>query len=285
MKNSSLEIRYLSVQAIKPYSKNARTHSEQQIDQICASIERFGWTNPILIDEGAQVIAGHGRLAAAKRLGINEVPTIRLSGLSDTERRALVLADNKLSLNAGWDDHLLALELQALQSEGFDLGLTGFDDAEIGKLFASAERPLVDPDSVEDPPAEPVCRLGQVWRLGRHRLVCGDTQDDAVIKASLCGAEPDLIAFDPPFEIDAAWTWCRSAPKLLVFCGYETVPQAFRVGAAYRHCYQFVWDNLQGWWTHNRPLQCHKSAFYFADDPFWDCDAAIMFDEKKRKKN
>src|SRR5580765_4535425 len=152
MKASNIEL--IAVSTLVPYARNTRTHSPEQISQIAASIREFGWTNPILADDTGAVIAGHGRLAAASQLGLAEVPVIRISGLSEAQRRGLAIADNKLALNAGWDDALLALELGELQELNFDLALTGFGEIELGGLFAKQNAGLTDPDDVPEIPAD-----------------------------------------------------------------------------------------------------------------------------------
>jgi len=200
-----LKIEYLDRSAIVPYARNARTHSEEQVNQIAASIREFGFTNPILVDEDNGLIAGHGRLQAAIKLGMDKVPAIRMEGLSEAKKRALVIADNKLALNAGWDLDLLKVELSDLDAAGFDLSLTGFSDLELGALLADKTEGLTDPDDVPNV-ADPVTELGEVWVLGNHRLVCGDcTQADVVDKA-LDGVKPHLMVTDPPYgvEYDAA---------------------------------------------------------------------------------
>ena len=162
----------VKVADVVPYTRNAREHSTDQVKQIVASIREFGFTSPVLVDEDNTLIAGHGRLAAARQLGMTELPAISIEGLSDAQKQALRLADNKLALNASWDDELLRSELMDLRDVGFDLGLTGFGDLELAGLFADANDGLTDPDEVPEPPAEPVTRLGDVWLLGRHRLKC-----------------------------------------------------------------------------------------------------------------
>jgi DNA modification methylase len=196
-----------SVDSLIPYARNARTHSDAQIAQIAASIREFGWTNPILVDEQDGIIAGHGRLLAARKLGMGAVPVIVLSGLSAAQKRALVLADNKLALNAGWDDELLRLELSDLKSDGFDLDLIGFSTDEITALLAERTDGLTDPDDAPEPEAEAVSALGDVWVLGRHRLICGDSTDAAVVDKVLAGVKPHLMVTDPPYgvEYDPAW--------------------------------------------------------------------------------
>ncbi len=190
-----------------PYARNARTHSEAQVAQIAASIREFGFTNPILIDADRGVIAGHGRLLAARKLGMAEVPTLELSHLTPAQRRAYVLADNKLALNAGWDEDLLRIELGELQADGFDLALTGFDLDEITGYLADPTTGLTDPDDTPAAPEVPVSRVGDVWLMGRHRLVCGDSTDQELVGRALNGVSPHLMVTDPPYgvEYDPAW--------------------------------------------------------------------------------
>ena len=175
--------------------------------QIAASIREFGFTNPILVDGERGVIAGHGRLMAARQLGMTEVPTLELAHLTPTQRRAHVLADNKLALNAGWDLDLLRLELADLQLGGFDLSLTGFGDDEIAGFLVDKNGGLTDPDDIPPVPAEPVSQLGDVWILGRHRIVCGDSTDAATVERVLVGVRPHLMVTDPPYGVnyDPAW--------------------------------------------------------------------------------
>ncbi len=195
-----------SVNDLKPYARNARTHCKKQLKQIAASIERFGFTNPVLVSDDLEIIAGHGRVEAAKLLGLKTVPTIALSHLNATERRAYVLADNKLALNAGWDRDVLAIELQGLIDLDFDVELTGFGIAEIDFIIDDAKS--ADPDQSDEPedkipvvtgPA--VTRKGDVWQLGRHRLVCGDARS-ATDMATLMGNErADMVFTDPPYNV------------------------------------------------------------------------------------
>jgi len=194
------------VEALTPYPRNARTHSRKQIRQIAASIERFGFVNPVLVSDDGQIIAGHGRVAAARQLGIRTVPTLALSHLSDSERRAYIIADNKLALNAGWDQELLAIDLQGLIDLQFDVELTGFSLAEIDfTLDAAAKAKPEGKDLPEDAvPAlgtVPVTQFGDLWQLGQHKLVCGDAQEGEVFR-SLLGNEPvDLVFTDPPYNV------------------------------------------------------------------------------------
>ena len=190
----------LPICQIREYPSNARTHSAAQVAQIAASVREWGWTNPLIVDEADMLIAGHGRLAAAQQLGMAEVPAIVIEGLSDAQKRALRLADNKLALNAGWDDGLLRTELEALRTDAFDLALTGFGEDELASLFADRTDGLTDPDAVPEPPAEPITRTGDVWLLGRHRLVCGDCREATIADAAQAD-RCDLLLSDPPYGI------------------------------------------------------------------------------------
>jgi len=184
------------------YPRNARTHSLQQIDQIAASIREFGWTNPILAGPDNILIAGHARLLAAKQLGMTEVPVIVLAHLTEAQRRALVIADNQLALNAGWDEESLRAELAALQLEDFDVSLIGFEDEELARLLAAEDADgLADEDAVPEPPDNPVTVLGDVWVCGRHRVLCGDATSMGAIEKILGGGLADMVFCDPPYSV------------------------------------------------------------------------------------
>lgn len=171
-----LKVEYRKTSDLIPYARNARTHSEEQVTRLASSIKEFGRTNPILVDGENGVIAGHGRLAAAKKLGIEAVPTIELSGLTQAQKRAYILADNRMALDAGWDDELLSIELSELKGMDFDLSLTGFSDEEMGDLLGDGSAATEDDDAeVPEPPVEPVTKPSDVWIMGNHRLVCGDS--------------------------------------------------------------------------------------------------------------
>ena len=193
--------------ALKPYANNARTHSDEQINQIIASITEFGFTNPLLVDEEYSIIAGHGRLAAATKMGMAKLPCVVVSGLTEAQRKALVLADNKIALNSGWDTALLKIELGSLADAGFDLSLTGFGELELNDLLIDKTEGLTDPDDAPDLLAEAVTVLGDVWLLGNHRLVCGDCTTVEAVDKALNGVKPHLMVTDPPYGVnyDASW--------------------------------------------------------------------------------
>lgn len=191
----------ISINTLKPYPKNARTHSDEQLAQIQASITEFGFTNPILIDEHHQIIAGHGRLDAAKALNFTKVPVIVLEGLTENQKKAYVIADNKLALNAGWDDDLLKSELSELLDNDFDLSLTGFSDEELdGLLSLSVNEGLTDADAVPDVENNPKTEPGDIWLLGDHRLMCGDSTDTESIQALMAGKKADFCFTSPPYN-------------------------------------------------------------------------------------
>ena len=208
------EISLRQVAALVPYARNSRTHSDAQVAQIAASIREFGWTNPVLIDGADGIIAGHGRLLAARKLGLTEVPCIVLDHLSETQKRALIIADNKLALNAGWDSEMLGLELQELAAEDFDMGLVGFTDDELAALIAEKTEGLTDPDETPEPPADPVSVLGDVWVLGKHRIVCGDSTDADTVAKCLNGVTPHLMVTDPPYGVEYDADWRNKAMRI-----------------------------------------------------------------------
>jgi len=197
-----LTVKYRPVSELVPYVRNARTHSDEQVAQLAGSIKEFGWTNPILVDNDGGIIAGHGRLLAAQRLKMDEVPTIQIGGLSGAQRRALVLADNKLALNAGWDIDLLKVELSDLNEQGFDIALTGFSVDEISKLLAPAGTDgLTDQDDTPEVPVNPVSKLGDVWVCGPHRVMCGSSLEQTAVDKLCAGQAVDMLLTDPPYNV------------------------------------------------------------------------------------
>lgn len=186
---------------LTPYARNSRTHSDEQVSQIAASINEWGFTNPVLIDPKGEIIAGHGRVLAAQRLGLEEVPTITAQGWTDAQKKAYVIADNKLALNAGWDDEMLKIEFSDLKDLDFDTTLTGFSMDELNDLFPEPETVgLTDEDEVPEAPEQPVTVEGDVWLLGRHRLMCGDSTSIDAVQELLSGDVIDCVLTDPPYN-------------------------------------------------------------------------------------
>jgi DNA modification methylase len=205
---TGLKIINRPIASLIPYVRNPRTHSDEQVAVIAASIREFGWTNPVLIDGEKGIIAGHGRVLAARKLGLKEVPCIELKHLTEAQRRAYVIADNQTALRAGWDDELLRLEVADLQGLDFDLSLLGFETDALDALLAPAgTQGLTDPDEVPDPPVNPVSRTGDLWVLGRHRLLCGDSTVADDVARVLGDVRPHLMVTDPPYGVSYDATW------------------------------------------------------------------------------
>lgn len=204
----NLEIQQFPVEHLIPYARNARTHSDAQVTQIAGSIAEFGFVNPILIGEGGIIIAGHGRLLAAQRLGMKEVPVIMLAHLTETQRRALVIADNRIALNAGWDEEMLKLELADLDGLDFNLDLLGFGDDELDAMLHDPDsvEGLTDDDAVPGVEAEAISKPGDIWILDNHRLLCGDSTLIDSVEKVLSGALADMVFTDPPYNVNYGTT-------------------------------------------------------------------------------
>jgi DNA modification methylase len=222
------------VDRLVPYQRNARTHSDEQVSQIAASIAEFGFTSPILVDSADGIIAGHGRLMAARKLGLAEVPVIVLDHLTETQRRAYILADNKLAELAGWNEDLLAEELSALEAEGFELALIGFSDRDLAALLAEAEPEVAEgetaPDVVGEAPAVAVTQAGDLWMIGPHRLLCGDCRKREDVVRLLDGRKANLVVTSPPYATQREYD-----PS----SGFQPVPPDEYIG-----WYQAVADNI-----------------------------------------
>lgn len=195
-----MKIIYKKVDELIPYINNSRTHSEEQINQICASINEYGWTNPVLIDEKGMIIAGHGRVQAGKKLGKEEIPCIVLENLTEAQKKAYIIADNKMGINAGWNEELLKLELENLKELDFDLELTGFNLDEIDDILGIEEEKQVEEDDFEvEVPEEPKAKLGDIYQLGNHRLMCGDSTSIEDVEKLMNGNKADMVFTDPPY--------------------------------------------------------------------------------------
>jgi len=204
LSNPADKVEKRSVSSLIPYARNSRTHSEAQVAQIAASVKEWGWTIPVLIDETGQIIAGHGRIQAARLLGLEEVPVMVAEGWTDAQKRAYVLADNKLAMNAGWDEELLSLELKDLKDLGSDLSLIGFDEDELAEIMAdnTPTEGLTDEDDVPELPTIPTSKEGDVWILGSHRLMCGDSTSIDSVDVLMDGQKADMVFTDPPYGVD-----------------------------------------------------------------------------------
>ena len=321
---SDIQVERWPIGRLVPRALNPRTHSDQQVAQVAASIREFGWTNPILVGAEADVIAGHARLMAARKLGMEEVPVIVLRHLSEAQRRALVIADNQLALNAGWDEESLRLELTLLQAADYDLGLVGFDDDELARLLEKqdAQAGLTDEDNVPDLCEIPVSAPGDLWLLGDHRVLCGDATSTADVKRLMSGDAADLVFTDPPYNVDyEGYTEDRLTIKgdkmtpeqfqhflLATFTSYR---QTVKPGASIYICHssswqrefqnamesagfemrcQIIWAKNTFAWGFGRYKFQHEPIFYAhvakQKDPWYgDKSQSTLWEEKKPSAN
>jgi DNA modification methylase len=210
-----LQVEYWPLDKLIPYARNARTHSATQIAEIAGSIRAFGFSSPILVGEAGDIIAGHGRLAAARKLGLIEAPVVVLRGSTEFQRRQLVLADNRIALNAGWDAEMLSLELADLSEMGADLSTLGFTNKELSAALSRVGGGLTDEDEVPEVAEVAVSSSGDVWQLGSHRIACGDSRDATLVQSLLAGAVPQVMVTDPPYgvEYDPEWRHRRGVNK------------------------------------------------------------------------
>lgn len=198
-----MQITEVDISTLIPYARNSRTHSDAQIAQIAASIKEFGWTNPVLVDGDKGIIAGHGRVMAARKLGYDKVPVIELKHMTESQKKAYIIADNQLAMNSGWDTNLLSLELSELQDADFDLSLLGFEDKELDKLLQpEIVEGNTDEDAVPEVPEEPKTKLGDIYILGNHRLMCGDSASIDDVDKLMNGDKADMVFTDPPYNIN-----------------------------------------------------------------------------------
>ena len=195
------KISMLATKDLIPYARNTRTHSDEQVNQIVSSIKEFGFTNPVLVDQDNMIIAGHGRVMAANKLKLDKVPTICLKHLTEAQKKAYIIADNRLALNAGWDEDMLKVELEELNDLEFDISLLGFEDNEIESLLSEPTEGLTDEDAVPDLPEEPTTKLGDLWILGEHRLLCGDSTSIDDVDKLMDGNKADMVFTDPPYNV------------------------------------------------------------------------------------
>lgn len=274
-----MKIENIKTVDLVPYARNSRTHSEIQVGQIAGSIREFGFTNPVLIDGENGIIAGHGRVMAAQKLGMKEVPCVRLDHLSDIQKRAYIIADNKLALNSGWDEEMLALELGALKDEEFDLSLIGFDELELADIMVETTEGETDPDDVPEPPVNPVSVLGDAWLMGAHRLTCGDGTSPSWIKTTRAG----VVIFDPPWDADCAKSPpCVEYDSLIAFTDNQRFADIVLIFGA--PTWLYVWDCVSSWYTPNRPLKRGKLAVWYGDIKSYNPDGAHYGDAGEDRK-
>lgn len=266
------------VSDLVPYARNARTHSPEQVDQIAASIREWGWTTPVLIDESGGIIAGHGRVLAAQKLGIAEVPTMTATGWTEAQKKAYILADNKLALNAGWDTELLKVELSDLKELDFDLPLIGFGDDELAALLADKTEGLTDPDDVPEPPVNPVTMLGDVWVLGKHRIVCGDSTKAEDVAALMGRDRARLVFTDPPYGVKYQSNMRTKSAKFEVL---ENDDQLLEIGpsiSSYSDGWIFVWTS---WKVQNKWIDLLAEFGYPTNMVIWHKPGGGIGDLKK----
>jgi DNA modification methylase len=324
MTTKSLEIQLWPVDRLIPYARNPRTHSDVQVAQIAASIVAFGFNNPILVDTKAGIIAGHGCLLAARKLKLTEVPVIVLDHLTETQKRAYIIADNQLALNAGWDDDMLRIELAALQEDNFDLNVVGFDDAELAQMLAAQEATpgLTDEDAIPETPAKPVSNTGDLWILGDHKLLVGDATTAADAQRLMADSPADLVFTDPPYNVDyegyteerlkiegdrmsdadfkrfleAAFKSCRAVVKpgaSLYICHSSSWQREFQNAletAGFEMRCQIIWAKNTFAWGFGRYKFQHEPIFYChvagQKDPWYgDKSQSTLWEEKKPAAN
>jgi DNA modification methylase len=313
-----------SIDKLIPWARNPRTHSDAQVAQIAASISEFGFNNPILVDTKAGIIAGHGRLLAGRKLGLKEVPVIVLDHLSEAQKRAYIIVDNQLALNAGWNDELLGIELAALRAEEFDLALLGFEDEELARLLAAQDAAdgLTDEDAIPELPETPVCEAGDLWILGDHKLLVGDATEGDDVARLMGGVTADLVFTDPPYNVDyegytedrlkikgdrmsdtefkrflkAAFRSCRAAVKpgaSLYVCHSSSWQREFQnalESAGFEVRCQIIWAKNTFAWGFGRYKFQHEPMFYAhvsgEKDPWYgDKSQSTLWEEKKPAAN
>ena len=228
------KISMLATKDLIPYARNTRTHSDEQVNQIVSSIKEFGFTNPVLVDQDNMIIAGHGRVMAANKLKLDKVPTICLKHLTEAQKKAYIIADNRLALNAGWDEDMLKVELEELNDLEFDISLLGFEDNEIESLLSEPTEGLTDEDAVPDLPEEPTTKLGDLWILGEHRLLCGDSTSIDDVDKLMDGNKADMVFTDPPYgvEYEGIMNDSRNSLEELLRCSFGSYFATSKSGAS-----------------------------------------------------
>jgi len=275
-----LNIEKLDISLLIPYARNARTHSDEQIAQIAGSIKEFGFNNPVLIDKDNGVIAGHGRLAAARKLNLKEVPCIRLEHLTETQRKAYILADNRIALNSGWETDLLSLELSELLDGGVNLESLGFDSDEIDALLNKTEETegLTDEDDVPEAPPEPVTKPGDIWVLGKHRLMCGDSTSVDAVDKLMAGQKADMVFTDPPYGIEYQSNWRPKSEKFDVLANDDTLLDIAPIIEMFSAGWVFVWTS---WAVQTKWMELFGGFGYPTNIVIWHKPGGGMGDLKR----
>ena len=276
--NIEQEIEMRSTKELIPYVRNTRTHSEEQVGQIAASIKEFGFTNPVLVDQDNMIIAGHGRVMAANKLDLKEVPTIRLDYLTEAQKRAYVIADNRLALNADWDYEMLKVELKELDDLEFDVNLLGFEDKEINDLLAEPTEGLVDEDEVPDLPDEPVTKLGDLWQLGNHRLLCGDSTSIDAVDTLMDGNKADMVFTDPPYGVSYQSNMRTKSEKFDVLVNDDLLLDITPIIEVFSNGWVFIWTT---WKVIDKWIDNTKSFGYPNNVVIWSKGGGGIGDLKK----
>ena len=277
-----LKIEYVDVAKLKPYDKNTRKHEDYDVSQIAKSIEQYGFNDPIGIwGKDNIIVEGHGRLLAAKKLGMDKVPCIRLDDLTDEQRREYAIMHNKTAELSAWDFDLLAEDIGELDFSEFDVDWGFPADVEETEIIED-EPPEVDEEH------EPICKLGDIWQLGRNRLICGDSTDTATVEKLMNGENADTILIDPPYDNENLYQTIpkhENNKKLIVSYDHKhfVAPILEAIKKGWIGQYEFIWNCQQTWYTPNRPLARHKTMAVFADSPDWNFEKAIIYDGKERK--
>lgn len=235
------KISMLATKDLIPYARNTRTHSDEQVNQIVSSIKEFGFTNPVLVDQDNMIIAGHGRVMAANKLKLDKVPTICLKHLTEAQKKAYIIADNRLALNAGWDEDMLKVELEELNDLEFDISLLGFEDNEIESLLSEPTEGLTDEDAVPDLPEEPTTKLGDLWILGEHRLLCGDSTSIDAVDKLMDGNKADMVFTDPPYGVSYQSNRRTKSEKLDVLTNDDRLLDITPIIEVFSTGWVFIW--------------------------------------------
>ena len=274
-----MQIVQRKIEDLIPYVNNSRTHSDEQVAQIAASIKEFGWTNPILVDGENGIIAGHGRVMAARKLKYKQVPTIELKDLTETQRKAYIIADNRLALNAGWDNEMLTIELNDLLADGFALEMLGFDPKELAALLEpEVIEGLTDEDAVPEVPEEPTTKLGDVYQLGNHRLMCGDSTSIDAVDELMDGQKADMVFTDPPYGVEYQSNRRTKTAKFDVLANDDKFLNIAPILEVFSKGWMFVWTS---WKVQNTWIDQFESFGYPNNIVIWHKPGGGIGDLKK----